>query len=328
MSSPSHYSIRPVTPQDYGALASMMEAAFGIQVGEQFFQWKYSDNPAGPVRGFLAIAPDGSPAAYYGAIPQRYSVFGEEHTIFQSGDTMTHPAHRRKGLFEKLARHCYEDLRQKGELFVFGFGGDTSTPGFLKMGWRVVAPVPQLIFPRPFLWLPRFGGAGKNRVEEIDDLAQVYALAQKSNRHTAIHSVKSEAYFRWRLSNPLRHYRIFMSRDRESGEITGYLIWYEQKARLYILDGAMQDRAAERALLNRLGGELRSRPGGAGIVALCSRESSLWRPLRRAKFLRSPFRKGRFKAFLPLILFAPDEVLERCSEASFWNLTAYDHDTM
>ena len=64
----------------------------------------------------------------------------ERRCIYQSCDTLTNSGHRRKGLFQLLARHTYPAAQAADPCFsALGFGGPTSTPGFVKMGWQVAS---------------------------------------------------------------------------------------------------------------------------------------------------------------------------------------------
>ena len=46
--------------------------------------------------------------------------------------TVTHPAHRGKGLFKTLARQSYETAREEHYEFVIGVANANSYPGFIK----------------------------------------------------------------------------------------------------------------------------------------------------------------------------------------------------
>lgn len=119
------------------------------------------------------VAPGTVPAAYYGVFPMAVQ-FGE-HVVLaaQSGDTMTHPDHRGKGLFIDLAKRTYATARDEGIQFVFGFPNENSYPGFSrKLDWRFpykMRAFNRLVFtlpvgfalrrlgraPREFSWLAR-----------------------------------------------------------------------------------------------------------------------------------------------------------------------------
>lgn len=83
--------------------------------------------------GYLAYAEeDDEPAGYYGVFPCQFIFQNQVYYAAQSGDTMTHPNHRKKGLFVTLAKKTYEKAKEIGVNFVFGFPGEASYYGFVK----------------------------------------------------------------------------------------------------------------------------------------------------------------------------------------------------
>ena len=76
------------------------------------------------------------PAAFYGVFPSYAIVKGQKILIAQSGDTMTHPSHQKKGLFFQLAKKTYEFCLQNEIKMIFGFPNSVSHPLFInKLGF-------------------------------------------------------------------------------------------------------------------------------------------------------------------------------------------------
>lgn len=140
--------MRPVEANDAPALAELFEACFGTRVSTEYFAWKYYENPAGEVSGFVADAGERL-AAFYGVIPEPWTVGGAEATIFQSMDTMTHPGFRRRGLFVRLAELAYEDTRRRtGRCDLVGLPGPKSLPGLTdRLGWTKIHDFDVLTVP-------------------------------------------------------------------------------------------------------------------------------------------------------------------------------------
>ncbi|KZS41294.1 hypothetical protein AWE51_23095 [Aquimarina aggregata] len=98
---------------------------------EKFVSWQYAKNPVGPMIGYNAYL-DGELAAHYALMPIKAFVFGKEEKGLLSLNTATHPNHRGKKLFTKLARESFKAATEQGFGFVIGVANAQSTPGFLK----------------------------------------------------------------------------------------------------------------------------------------------------------------------------------------------------
>lgn len=100
--------------------------------------------------GFIAYAPDGEPAAFYGVFPVMARIGGRAERIAQSGDTMVRKAHEGRGLFTRLAKVTYQQANQDGIAGVFGFPSASSYPGFVrKLDWQHPANIQRFAFSVP-----------------------------------------------------------------------------------------------------------------------------------------------------------------------------------
>lgn len=139
------YQFREVrtTPESLASYAGLFQTCFPTahHLNEAYLSWLYDSNPDGKVVGFDAYD-DGRLAAHYACIPVRLSVAGIEGTGLLSLNTATHPEHRGKGLFTKLANLTYERGKGLGYLGVYGVANANSTPGFTrKLGFTLVSPL-------------------------------------------------------------------------------------------------------------------------------------------------------------------------------------------
>jgi hypothetical protein len=118
-------------------------------VSLRFLLKKYNTKFAGAeFIGYLAFAHDHSPAAFYGVLPCYFRIKGETILAAQSADTMTHPHHRREGLFMRLARETYALAKENKIELVFGFPNQNSLAGFVKLNWAFL-PEPMKLFHFP-----------------------------------------------------------------------------------------------------------------------------------------------------------------------------------
>jgi GNAT superfamily N-acetyltransferase len=134
---PAEYHIQAFSFELFPLMKELFHSAFGISVDSDAFHKKYDTAGLGlPVIGFLAIhTATETPAAYYGVFPVKIIMDGKEILAAQSGDTMTHPEHQKKGLFVALAKIAYAEARSKGVRLIFGQPNKNSYRGLMKLGW-------------------------------------------------------------------------------------------------------------------------------------------------------------------------------------------------
>lgn len=134
----NQYDAIPFSLEQYAFMKELFQSAFGSTVTEVAFEKRFNTTSLGEdVIGFLAIhRQTKTPAAYYGVFPVKLLWQGQILLAAQSGDTMTHEHHRKKGLFIWLAKMTFEKCRQKGIALVFGLPNKNSYPGFInRLNW-------------------------------------------------------------------------------------------------------------------------------------------------------------------------------------------------
>lgn len=321
----SNYTVRKLENNEFNLLIPLMKDCFGMDADVDYFQWKFVNNPAGFVLGFIALSEEGEVAAYYGVIPEIYVLGGNITTIYQSCDTMTHSRHRRKGLFQLLALHCYEYLRTEKKLFVIGFGGGQSTPGFIKFGWKHTFDVRYYFYPTIFSLLS-ISASSKN-ITEITNCADIENLIYISNRSAANHSHKTLEIFKWRTSNPLYNYKIIAYKGNKDKAYTSYLCYYATAKKLVLFDFYFSDETAAKSLLSyvkKISSKLQSR----GIVAFCQEHSHYSKTVKKHGFINNPFSSGPLSVRTPFIFYTYDEDMAKYNVPNKWLINSFDHDAM
>ena len=96
----------------------------------KFRQW-YLKNPMGNVISFNAFYGD-ELVAHYACIPYKMEIAGRVVTGLFDMATVTHPDHRGKGLFKKLAKVTYDFAKEQGYEFVLGVANANSFSGYMK----------------------------------------------------------------------------------------------------------------------------------------------------------------------------------------------------
>ena len=134
----SEYKFERLAKENLKDLEVLYKKAFNETTTLDFLSKKYNTEMFGLSKiGYLAYSSSNEPAAYYGVFPVKVQFENKEILAAQSGDTMTHPNHRGKGLFITLAKMTYELAKSSGIEFVFGFPNQNSYPGFInKLNWK------------------------------------------------------------------------------------------------------------------------------------------------------------------------------------------------
>lgn len=126
-----------------------------------FRQW-YLNNPMGKVISFNAFYGE-ELIAHYACIPYKMEIDGRAVLGLFDMATVTHPNHRGKGLFKKLAQTTYDYAKNNGYEFVLGVANANSFPGYMKY------------FPFTFVGqLDVKIGMGTNIIAESDKSFKVY----------------------------------------------------------------------------------------------------------------------------------------------------------
>ena len=131
------YSFKRVSSKRYKDLISIFKSAFNINVKESIIASKFN-TPTGKRKdlGYIAYSEKNEASGFYGVYPCKVIIDKEVVMISQSGDTMVHNSHVRKGLFIRLANKTYELCKTEDIVGVFGFPSASSYYGFVnKLDW-------------------------------------------------------------------------------------------------------------------------------------------------------------------------------------------------
>ncbi|MBE0646314.1 MAG: GNAT family N-acetyltransferase [Bacteroidales bacterium] len=132
------YIFNRLDDDTYHCLQELYLRSFGLKETISFIRNKYDTAYTGVKNiGYIAFDQKDTPSAYYGVFPMILTAEGEDILVAQSGDTMTAPDHRGKGLFIKLAQRSYQLAWDNKVKVVFGFPNENSFPGFKKkLNWE------------------------------------------------------------------------------------------------------------------------------------------------------------------------------------------------
>jgi len=308
------YLIEPLTDAVFDELGPLMQDAFGHGGGREYFNWKYRQNPAGAAIGNIARAGSGEIAAFYGMIPEIFAFQGQARRVYQSCDTMTRSDHRRRGLFQRLAQKTYDEaLAADPEFFAYGFGGPTSTPGFVKMGWTISEELPFLFQPFPLTLLSQ----GRSKAQVTRSIsAELIGLMKQAQPTTGPGISRDEQFLRWRFGNPHRQYEFVVAEG-------AYAVFTRMEGFLFILDFWEQDRQSGSSVIGSLRG-VSTDAWMKGLLTLSSARSQFADRLRGHFFIRNRLGRGPASQSTPFITFNSDPF---ATASRAWTVNALDHDS-
>jgi len=130
-------------------LANLHKTVYGSLPEKDYFLKKYNTAFTGTEYiGYIAYNRANIPIAYYGVMPCFIQCNGKIILSAQSGDTMTHPQYRYKGMFVELAEITFNLCRENGILFVFGFPNQNSYHGLVhKLRWKMTENMSRFTVP-------------------------------------------------------------------------------------------------------------------------------------------------------------------------------------
>ncbi len=325
------YSFHKLQRTDFDKLVPLMKNCFGMDVDIAYFKWKYLDNPAGFVEGYYALDTSSSEiAAYYGGIPQLFTYDKKQFKVIQSCDTMTHTKHRRKGLFEKLATYCDSELDKKNELFIIGFGGNKTAPGYIKYGWK------QLFDVRNYFILPFYVklfyklNSSKYYFQESVNLQDVKHLISKCNdeMEDSLTIDRSFNNYQWRIKNPLHKYNVSALRSVSKDKFTSYVVYYFENNKIVLFDFYFSDNLEARSLLKNIYNKITPKLKVKGIISFCQTDSYWSSKLSGINFLSNPFSIGPLSEKMYFVINASKRFEIDVFFKKSWNLNSYDHDCL
>ncbi|MDZ5810213.1 GNAT family N-acetyltransferase [Halorubrum sp. AD140] len=243
MPSDDDYTIRLYEPADREGFLRLYDEVFGGGT-EAWFRWKYPDNPYVAHVPMFVAERDGE---IVGARP--YMAFrlrnGDRTALgLQTGDTMVHPDHQRRGLFTRMTRQSFDyygDL--DGDVLTFSIPNALSRPGYLKLGCREVgqlATAYRIQDPGALASgaVARAGGAAaplirlgqglwSRRSPTPDDVTVVHHDAVPAGTLSAlyeerppdgVHALRDERFYDWRFDRPDWDYETYVARTTDRAE--------------------------------------------------------------------------------------------------------------
>ncbi|MBL8858468.1 MAG: GNAT family N-acetyltransferase [Planctomycetes bacterium] len=151
-------SVVACSARDREEQARLFNACFKKRIDADGLRWRYDRSPHGASISFVSRTSDHGAVSGYACSPRLAWVHGDERTLAavgETGDVMTHPAWRKRGLFSALDRAAMAESRTRGWPVVFGLPNQRSAHIFVELGWRAVGTV------RPWTFVFRADAAAR-----------------------------------------------------------------------------------------------------------------------------------------------------------------------
>lgn len=215
----------------------------------EFFAWKHRDNPAGPSPAWVAVD-DGRVVGLRTFL--RWELEGDHGDVVRAVravDTATHPDHQRRGIFSRLTSLALEELVADGVDLVFNTPNDRSGPGYLKLGWRRLGPVPVSCRPTSPSAVLRMAGARRaadrwslpvaagRPATEVLAGPVVEDLVASQPPGMGLRTPRTPAFLAWRYGFAPLHYRAVLAGD-DVGD--GFAV-FRARRRGAAVEGAVSD---------------------------------------------------------------------------------------
>lgn len=297
------FALRRGTAEDFPSVTRLSRAVYGVDRSMENIRWLYEKNPAGPCSFWLAEdRQTGVVVALRPVFPWRVRVSGRDTLVAQAGDAMTHPTYRRRGLFSRLVRTAWEELRDQNIPFAFSF----SNPGSLSVcrkivvghgsraGTHVVLQFRRMVYPLSLEVVRRRLKVPERVLANLDGVFQasrrrrwilpahlsVFPIArfdaefdrlwERQGARFGVLTARDSRYLNWRfIDAPSGRYRAIGVRTR--GELAGYVA--------FEMDGRGAGSIAD--LFGQLEPDIVSALLAAGLSAMLAAgcvKASMWIP--------------------------------------------------
>ncbi len=346
-------------PEDRAEQARLFNACFKKTLEAEELVWRYDENPHGAAVSLVSRPPGGEGVCGYACSPRLAVPDGNEAQmapIGQTGDVMTHPDWRKRGIFSGLDARCMEETAKLGWPVVFGLPNRRSAHIFLKLGWEQVGTI------RPWtlvlessadaralrigdgrlkaLMVPfavrawkrahkqlRIQAAGRYDVRGISEFPpQTEALSREVEAGFGLMVRRDADYLNWRFVRNTRGLHRCLGAFDSEGTFLGYVVVQVPRpgSRLgYLVDLLAAHDGVRAALLEA--GIAQLLAAGAAAVQATAIDGSAWSDTLQATGFQTP----REENHLIVILYThdPEHPLAKAArDTTRWYLTDGDRD--
>lgn len=229
------FPARPYRPDDEERVLELWRIAFGKELPVEIWRWKYARNPFGS-RILLCLDEAGDAAiVMYSGVPFRTNWNGREVEMVQLMDIMSHPDHRKTGLFVKTAEAFFDCFAGGESVLYYGI------PGLyhFEIGAKYLA-YSRLDSDVAFFQADpaQVVGSGRGRLCDEGTPGRAFdALWDEQAANYPLAVVRNSAFLRWRFNDhPHRRYTIYGWRTGLLGRLRAWAVVGVEDASARIAD--------------------------------------------------------------------------------------------
>jgi len=310
---------RLARPDEQGLILELVRAVHGnsyLEIDDAYFRWRYLNDT--PFRASVMLAEyDGRPIGI-----QPIAIFDWQwgSAVLKGAmytGVLTHPDHRRRGVFRSLIDSSNAHAAQVGAQFIMTLPNDASLPGFQRFGdWqypgliRLMLKIVDLraaaddVGLRPlgslFQWIPSVAFRRKRAACSDDGLSfervtefpkELDSVSDQFAEHAGSLLIRRTSdYLNWRYAaRPESAYQLFVARRRgdfAGAVVTSHGVRAGVKVGMIVDLVSCADEAVVRSLIRFAENDLKHR--GFGIVTCQATSPALLRTLRSEGFRNGP----------------------------------------
>lgn len=199
---------------DESAILELFELVFGSDLGVDYWNWRFRDNPT-KKQMILLCWDEAKLVGHYAVSPVKMRVGAGERMAGLSMTTMTHPDYGGQGIFKKLAEELYQTFyKDEGLDFIWGFPNKNSHGAFIKnLRWKDIQVMPSFSLSIIDAYKP----IAEKSLNSFDTFEERHVSSlNKQSADFFVAVVKDTNYLNWRyIDNPINDYDLFEFEDGE-----------------------------------------------------------------------------------------------------------------
>jgi hypothetical protein len=198
----SEFLYEPYVPAYRQEVFEVLKASLPGDLTIDWFHWKHELNPFGASLAWVAKDAEGIVGCNFFMQYQLQTENGLQKAL-RSCESAVLPRGRRKGIFSKIVQHAQALVENGADYYtLIGTPNESSTPGFLKLGWTKIDPVGYVTVP--LLWRRR-----SNLTINPSEVMAAFEQCNATGKSISVH--KTSAYFNWRYGKETGRTYLFAS---------------------------------------------------------------------------------------------------------------------